>query len=55
MFQILNSEGEEFKLRRNTVNFVPDGTYQKLFSKYLVFQKMTSVSRGEKKCFILLT
>jgi len=48
MFQILNSEYEDIKLKRNTVNFVPDSTYQKrLFSKYLVFQKITSVSRGE--------
>jgi hypothetical protein len=53
-FQIFISEEEDIKLGRNTVNFVPDGTYQKkLFSKCLVFHKNTSVCRG-KKCFILL-
>ena len=52
MFQILNSEHEDIKLRRNTPDFVPDGTYQKtFFSKYVVFQKVTSVSRKIKFLF----
>jgi len=54
MFQILNSEYEDIKLKRNNAKCVPDSTYKKgLFSYYLVFQQIKSVSRG-KICFILL-
>jgi hypothetical protein len=54
MFNILNSEEDEIKLRRNTVNFVPDGTHHKrLFLKYLVFQKITAVSRTREKEIVL--